>query len=243
MLAAKLIDDLAERIQSKILNGEYPAGSRLKQEVLAAEFAVSRTPIREALSRLEAMGLISQEQRRSAIVRSPSGREVMEMYQVRAELEGLAASLAAKRISDQQLSTLRLSHDEFVEAVEALRSKAVSVDRAARGKPVADGLWNDAAQRWVALNAAFHSTIGEASANAYLQATIQSVAMSYTRTLLRSSSRGLTGSRVAANISWHERILRSLEGREPDKARRAMTEHILEAGEIVGALFERRKRG
>ena len=97
----KLIEDLANRIQAKIVAGEYPPGTRLKQEVLAQQFDVSRTPIREALSRLEAKGIVSQAQRRSAVVRAPSSREISEMYQVRAELEGLAAQLAARWITDQ----------------------------------------------------------------------------------------------------------------------------------------------
>jgi len=126
----KLIEDLANRIQAKIVAGEYPPGTRLKQEVLAQQFDVSRTPIREALSRLEAKGIVSQAQRRSAVVRAPSSREISEMYQVRAELEGLAAQLAARWITDQQLVDLRISHDEFVQAVKELRGDRDSTSRA-----------------------------------------------------------------------------------------------------------------
>jgi len=126
----KLIEDLANRIQAKIVAGEYPPGTRLKQEVLAQQFDVSRTPIREALSRLEAKGIVSQAQRRSAVVRAPSGREISEMYQVRAELEGLAAQLAARWITDQQLVDLRISRDAFVQAVKELRGDRDSTSRA-----------------------------------------------------------------------------------------------------------------
>ena len=231
---AKLIDELADRIHAKIVSGDYPPGSRLKQENLASEFAVSRTPIREALSRLEGRGLVIQQQRRSAIVRAPTRREITEMYQVRAELEGLAAELAAKWISDGQLSSLRQAHDEFVDAVKALRQ----VGGLPKPRPLAKD-WETTSGRWVGLNTTFHRAISEASTNVYLARTVHDLSTGYARTLMQSSSDGLTNFRVDANIMWHERILSALENREPARARSAMAEHIREAGELVGALFER----
>ncbi len=232
--AGRLIDELADRIHAKIISGDYPLGSRLKQEFLAGEFAVSRTPIREALSLLEGRGVVIQAQRRSAIVRAPTRREITEMYQVRAELEGLAAELAARWISDQQLASLRQAHDAFVDAVKALRQVG--------GRPGLRPLSEDgetASARWVALNTTFHGAISEASTNAYLARTIHDLSTGYARTLRQSSSDGLSGFRVDANITWHERILSALETRDPPRARAAMTEHIREAGELVGSLFER----
>ncbi len=229
----KLIEDLANRIQAKIITGEYPPGTRLKQEVLAQEFDVSRTPIREALSRLEAKGIVSQAQRRSAVVRTPSSREITEMYQVRAELEGLAAQLSARWITDQQLVELRTAHDEFVQAVKELRSTR---DSEARSKP--DPNWFEhAAQRWIDMNARFHKTINDSSNNRYLARTIQDVTSGYARSVLLSSAFGMNSFRIEANISQHERILKALEDREPARARRAMVEHILKASEFVIASF------
>src|SRR5580692_11455926 len=85
----KLVIQIVERIEDKIALGEYRPGDRLRQEQLAEEFSISRTPVREALRLLEAKGVISQEHRHSAVIRAPSTREVRETYQVRAELEGL----------------------------------------------------------------------------------------------------------------------------------------------------------
>ena len=232
--AAKLIDELADRIHAKIISGAYPPGSRLKQEILASEFAVSRTPIREALSRLEGRGVVIQAQRRSAIVRAPTRREITEMYQVRAELEGLAAELAAKWISDRQLASLRQAHDAFVDAVRALRQ----VKGRSKPRPRPED-WERTSGRWVALNTTFHRAISEASTNAYLSRTIQDLSTGYARTIRQSSGDGLSSFRVEANIMWHERILSALENREPPRARSAMAEHIREAGELVSALFER----
>src|SRR5579862_5381135 len=117
----KLVNQIVERIHAKIALGEYSPGDRLRQELLAEEFNVSRTPIREALRLLEAKGVISQEHRHSAVIRGPSTREVRETYQVRAELEGLAAELAVQWISDNQLQDLLAIHDRFVRAVKDLK--------------------------------------------------------------------------------------------------------------------------
>jgi DNA-binding GntR family transcriptional regulator len=226
----KLIEDLANRIQAKIVAGEYPPGTRLKQEVLAQEFDVSRTPIREALSRLEAKGIVSQAQRRSAVVRAPSSREISEMYQVRAELEGLAAQLAARWITDQQLAELRISHDAFVQAVKELRGDRDSASTDVRA-------FEQAAQRWADMNAKFHKTINDASNNRFLARTILDVTSGYARSVMVSSALGMNSFRMEQNIVQHERILKALEDREPARARRAMVDHIMEAGEFVIAAF------
>jgi DNA-binding GntR family transcriptional regulator len=227
----KLIEELADRIQSKIMSGDYPPGTRLKQELLAREFDVSRTPIREALSRLEAKGIVSQAQRRSAVVKSPSSRDISEMYQVRAELEGLAAQLAARWITDQQLEALRSAHDAFATAVRRFRSARTSNAEAAAAS------FEEASSQWLTMNARFHETICESSNNRFLARTIQDVTSGYARSVMLSSATGMNSHRIETTIAQHERILRALEEREPGKARRAMIEHILEASEFVIAAF------
>jgi DNA-binding GntR family transcriptional regulator len=235
--SAKLIEEIAAKIRAKIVSGEYAPGIRLKQETLAEEFAVSRTPIREALSRLEAQGIVVQEQRRSAIVSTPSSRDIAEMYQIRAELEGLAAQLAARWITDDQLASLRASHDRFVRAVKALRkrnsapAKAKSADKAMRSRASAD---------WITTNAEFHSTIAAASNNRNLQRMLGEIRSGYTE-VMSTSSVGMDTFRMDANIRHHEMILSALERRDPARSRTAMNEHILEAGEIVVAWFQNQR--
>ncbi|MCX7306552.1 MAG: GntR family transcriptional regulator [Afipia sp.] len=232
----KLIEELANKIQAKIIAGDYPPGTRLKQESLAQEFDVSRTPIREALSRLEVKGIVSQAQRRSAVVRAPSSREISEMYQVRAELEGLAAQLAAHWITDQQLAALRISHDEFVEAVKEFRGDRDGVARASAAKT--NPKWfEEASERWIEMNTKFHKTISESSNNRYLARTIEDVNSGYARSVMLSSALGMNSFRIESNVTQHERILKALEDREPKSARRAMVEHVIKAGEFVIASF------
>jgi DNA-binding GntR family transcriptional regulator len=234
-VSPKLIEDLADRIHAKILSGDYPPGTRLKQESLAQTFEVSRTPIREALSRLEAKGIVSQAQRRSAVVKTPSSREITEMYQVRAELEGLAAQLAARWITDRQLEELRIAHDAFAEAVRMLRT-ARAAGRPGPGVDQGDS-FKDASRRWLDMNAAFHKSICDSSNNRFLARTVQDVTSGYARNVMMASAVGMNSYRIDSTITQHERILKALEEREPAKARRAMTEHIIEGSEFVIASF------
>ena len=81
------------------MSGEIPVGARLRQEHLAAEYAVSRTPVREALRKLQATGTVLLRPNQGAIVRGPTVRDIREAYEVRAELEALAAELAASWIT------------------------------------------------------------------------------------------------------------------------------------------------
>lgn len=233
-VSPKLIEDLADRIHAKILAGDYPPGTRLKQELLAQTFDVSRTPIREALSRLEAKGIVSQAQRRSAVVKTPSGRDISEMYQVRAELEGLAAQLAARWITDRQLEDLRVAHDAFADAVRMFRTARV-IDRpdAERG----NRNFEQASKHWLDMNALFHKTICDSSNNRFLARTIQDVTSGFARSVMMASAVGMNSYRIDSTITQHERILKALEEREPAKARRAMTEHIIEGSEFVIASF------
>jgi DNA-binding GntR family transcriptional regulator len=234
--SAKLIEEIAAKIRAKIASGEYAPGIRLKQETLAEEFAVSRTPIREALSRLEAQGIVAQEQRRSAVVSTPSSRDIGEMYQIRAELEGLAAQLAARWITDDQLASLRTSHDRFVRAVTALRKRnrasAKSADKAMRSR---------ASAVWIATNSEFHSTIAAASNNRNLERMLGEIRSGYTSEVMSTSSVGMDTFRMEANIRHHEMILSALEKRDPARSRTTMVEHIVEAGETVVAWFQNQR--
>lgn len=230
--SAKLIDEIVERIRAKIISGEFAPGDRLKQEVLAEEFSVSRTPIREALSRLEAQGIIVQEQRRSAVVSKPSSRDIGEMYQIRAELEGLAAQLAARWITDDELGELRGAHDKFVSAVTALgdgRRAKTGVDRDLREQLAAS---------WIETNAEFHSTIARASKNRNLERMLREIRSGYTRGIMSSSAGGMDRFRMEANIRHHEAILSAMERRDPIRSRKMMVEHILESGQFIAAWFE-----
>jgi DNA-binding GntR family transcriptional regulator len=221
-----LVDRLAGEIQARVLSGATPVGTRLRQEALADEFGVSRTPVREALRQLQASGLVELLPNRGAVVRGPSAREIREAYEVRAELEGLAAELAAERISDRDLRRLQEAQRLFQDAVETLIAR-----RARRREP-----WKDESL-WVQANDLFHQAILDASANARLADTIADLHRSFPRNLtwaaLSRSSRLLE-----ENVKQHQAVLDAIERRDPAEARRSMVEHVRSAGELVTLHFE-----
>jgi DNA-binding GntR family transcriptional regulator len=226
-----LVSQIVERIHAKIALGEYVPGDRLRQELLADEFKVSRTPIREALRLLEAKGVISQTHRHSAVIRAPSAREIRETYQVRAELEGLATQLAAQWISDNQLEELRTIHNSFVRSVKDLSTQRSGA------KPTEKALLK-ASNTWIETNGEFHALIQTASNNQRLKRTIDELYVGFTSNVMYSSSRGMDSHRMRQNIDDHEEILRALERRDAERARRAMQEHVLDSGKFVIAWLE-----
>lgn len=102
----KLRDD----IENGIVTGEFEPGDRLDETQLATRFGVSRTPIREALMQLSAIGLVEIRPRRGAIVVDPGPHYVFEMFDVMAELEGMAGAHAARRHSADDAHVLRTAH-------------------------------------------------------------------------------------------------------------------------------------
>src|SRR3954464_14569242 len=97
-------DDIAVLIEEAIVSGELEPGSVLRQEQLSERFGVSRTPIREALRKLGAMGLVDFHPHRGGRVRTLEIQELHEAFLVRAELEALATGLAAERMTPEDLS-------------------------------------------------------------------------------------------------------------------------------------------
>src|ERR1044072_7350248 len=94
-----------------------PPAPRLQHEELAARFGVSRTPIREALRQLQALNLVELAPNRGATVRTPSRAELVEVYELRAEMEGFACALACDRASTEELDELERTQERLTEAV------------------------------------------------------------------------------------------------------------------------------
>src|SRR5918911_5473676 len=116
-------DDIALVIEEAIVSGELAPGSVLRQEQLSEQFNVSRTPIREALRRLAALGLVDFVPNRGVRVRTISREELHEAFLVRAELEGLATELAATRMTPEDLLELEAAEGRFSRLTQELRAK------------------------------------------------------------------------------------------------------------------------
>lgn len=189
--------DAYEMVLDAIDTGLYLPGERLVESELAERFGVSRTPIREALQRLETQSLLRREGR-SLIVASLDHNQLAELYVVRAELEGLAAQLAAQHASAEEIRVLR----EMVEN-----------DRQLIGQP-------DALAR---ANRRFHRQLHLASHNRYLVQQLDLVHRSMA--LLVATSLSAEGRSVKA-INEHDAIVTAIEARDGTVAGQALRTHI-----------------
>jgi DNA-binding GntR family transcriptional regulator len=226
-----LVDNLAATLQARMLSGELVSGTRLRQEALAEEFGVSRTPIREALRKLQASGLIELRPHRGALVRGPSAREIRDAYEVRAELEGLAAELAAQRIHQVQLEGLHEAQAQFRETLDRMMQLRADVGMGA--VPDAE------IERWRHANDLFHQLIQDAAANEVLVATLVHLHRSVPRDLTRIVL-GESATLLAENVHEHEAILEAIERRNSAEARKRMVKHVRHAGALVTLRFEQR---
>ncbi len=225
-----LVDQLAAQLRARVLSGDLPAGTRLRQEALAAEFGVSRTPIREALRTLHAGGLVELHPNRGAHVRGLSPREIRDAYEVRATLEALAAGLAAERISHSQLEALG----------DATRQFSASLQRtvALRSRPGAD-VGDAEASRWGRANDQFHQVVQEAAGNDVLVEMLTQLHRNFPRDLSRivvSESTTL----LEENVRQHQSILEAIGARDRQAAHDLMLGHVRHAGELVTLRFEQR---
>ncbi|MEX2518364.1 MAG: GntR family transcriptional regulator, partial [Paracoccaceae bacterium] len=114
---ARAADSIAEALEQMIATGVFADGARLSEVALAERFGVSRTPVREAFQRLAASGLVEQMPRRGVFIRQPGPVELLEMFEVMAELEAVCGRLAARRITPARLADLDAANDRCGAAV------------------------------------------------------------------------------------------------------------------------------
>jgi DNA-binding GntR family transcriptional regulator len=206
--------DAYTMILEAIDGGVYRPGDRLVESELAERFGVSRTPIREALQRLETQSMLARDGR-SLIVASLDHNQLAELYVVRAELEGLAARLAAKHASPEEIRVLRDMIDE---------------DRAFLNDPAAMSR----------ANRRFHKLIHLASHNRYLVQQLDLVHRSMA--LLATTSLAAEG-RSAAALAEHDAIVSAIAAGDGDAAQTALRAHISKAFETRLKLDSRRRAG
>ena len=177
--------------------GTYRPGDRLVESELAERFGVSRTPIREALQRLETQSLLARDGR-SLIVASLDHNQMAELYVVRSELEGLAARLAARHATDEEIRVLKRMIDE---------------DRALVGDP-------SALSR---ANRRFHKQVHLASHNRYL---VQQLDLVYRSMALMATTSLAAEGRGEVALDEHQRIVDAIAAGDGDSAYDALKEHI-----------------
>lgn len=194
--------DAYSLVLDAIDRGDYRPGDRLVELDLAERFGVSRTPIREALQRLETQSVVARDGR-SLIVASFDHDQLGELYVVRAELEGLAARLAAQHAAPEEIAVLR----EMVRRDHEILDQTDALSRS---------------------NKRFHRQIHLASHNRYL---IQQLEMVHRTMALLSSTTLAASGRGARALDEHAAILDAIELRDGDAAEAAIRVHISRAFE------------
>lgn len=190
-----------DEVRERIIAGVYPQGTRLLEEELAAELAVSRNPVREALQALAGEGFVEIEPRRGARVGVLTARRTDDLFAVRRALEGLVAALAAERRTPAQLG-------ELTEIVERGLACTASGDL--------DPL--------PALNTRFHRVLADAADNQLLTDTLERL----THVIQWIYTSGISG-RSQGSWSEHERIVDAISAGDPDAAELEARDHISKA--------------
>ena len=214
--------EILERLRGLILTGEYGPEERLIEEQLAQRLGVSRTPVRQALTMLEAEGLVEIAPNRGATVCSFSIDDVWDIYDLRAVLEGHAARRATGRIEGGELERMR----KLAREMEGLAGRFDDHEEEIRVL--------------VALNQEFHGTIVEASRNRRLQRLIN---RTVEIPLMFKAFFWYTPHERAISNQYHRRILEALEKGDADRAEIIMREHVYEGRNFVIRALEEDTNG
>ena len=202
-----LYEQVAERLRARILAHTLAPGSWIDEQALAAEYGISRTPLREALKVLATEGLVTMKLRRGAYVTETSARDLAEVYHLLALLESDAARVVAQAATPAELAELEALH------------RALEAEAGHR-------------ERFFDINERFHRRLLEIADNRWrnqLVADLRKV-----MTLNRHQSLFKQG-RIEASLKEHRRIMAALKARNPERAQQLMQQHFAN-GEQAAAL-------
>jgi DNA-binding GntR family transcriptional regulator len=194
-----LIEEIVVRIDLGLLN----PGDALDESALSAEFGISRTPVREAILQLEALGLIQRSPRKGAAIFRPTIQEFLAILEVHSKLEGQAASLAARRLS-------KTGAAELEAAVRACEDHA-------------SGLGDAEPDRYYQLNLRFHACVATAAGNPFLLDMIKTNAR---KLLAYYRARYSYAGTIAASAREHRQIAGLITDRNGAGAEALMQSHV-----------------
>lgn len=200
VVASSMVEQTCDILRERIRTGEIPPGTRLRQEVLAEELGISRTPLREAMRLLAADGLVELEPNRGAIVTALRHDDQVAFWEARLALEPAAARLAAERPSPSGLEAMRAAITE---------QRAVGSD-----------------DQGFAANRAFHLALVAAAGNSHLNRFAETLwVRAVGQTIYAAQSSDATV--VAAYANQHAAMLAAIEQGDGELAERLTREHIL----------------
>lgn len=200
-----LADKVFKKLEEDILNGTMAPGENLTEIKLSQTLGVSRTPVREAIHRLEQEGLVELTPNKGAVVIGVSEQDLQDVYVIRTKLEGLAARWAAEKISPDEITRLT----EIVDLQEFYTQKGDTA-------------------KLQHLDSQFHDQIYRISGSKILRQTLAGLHHAIKR--YRKISISYTG-RAGKLLDEHRQIVTALENHDPDTAERVTITHIKNAGE------------
>ncbi|OYX74362.1 MAG: hypothetical protein B7Y95_07365 [Rhizobiales bacterium 32-66-11] len=208
--------EIAKWIRGEIESGALPPGARLEERPLSERFGVSKTPVREALIQLASLGLVDLRQRRSATVTVLSVEQVVSMFEVMTEMEGMAAKLAASRMPPEDRRALAEIHAESAEFVANGDSSAYDL-----------------------ANTRLHERIYRGTCNEYLEFNIKDM-----RARLRVYRRYpfQKPGRIEQSHADHAQIVDAILRGDGATANRVMHEHITTGGRVFADLVAQMPR-
>ncbi|KJC40547.1 hypothetical protein UB31_26830 [Bradyrhizobium sp. LTSP849] len=205
LVSESLSDTVRSKMESELVAGHLAPGTVLDERSLAERFGVSRTPVREAVLHLAAQGLLNVIPRVGVVVPKLGIRELLELLEMLAEMEGVCASFAAKRMTIVQRA-------EFRAALKACRQAARNGD----------------SKRYAGANKKFHEIIYAAAHNEWAVRQVRALRM---RCAAYQRSRFDLAGRLDKSLGEHERIVAAIEAGEVARSRLAMQEHISIGGQ------------
>ncbi len=218
--------DIALALEEAIVSGEVAPGTVLRQEQLSEQYQVSRTPVREALRRLAALGLVSFVPNRGVRVRTLSRDELREAFLVRAELESLATELATPRIGTEALVALDEAERLFAKVTLELRRRAREGSQ--------DGAL---VSSWVHANHAFHDVIYAAADAPFVERLAKSARRSFFTHVVWAA--GLDIDHLyEQNDLQHRAIREAIAAGSAQGARLLAREHVLASGRMLETILD-----
>lgn len=199
---------VADYLSSAILNGRFAPGQRLIEAKLTGDLGVSRGPVREAFRRLSAAGLIEIVPNRGAVVRRLSMVEALELFEIRTELEALAARQAAARMKDP---AVRAQFEAAISPIWSTEPRHSTAD-------------------YLQENQRFHAAIIAAAGNSQLAKLHEQLHLSL---ILAQISSSLTSHVIGASLHEHRLIAAAIRARDAEEADAAIRDHLHRAQEYM----------
>lgn len=211
-------DAVYEALRKAIVARQLQPGDRLAEEQLARQFGVSRTPVREALLRLETEQFATRVARRGLVVRPIPEREVLEVYAVRAALDGLAASLAAEQSTPPDRARIKWLNQQVTDAASA--SDFVKMAE---------------------LNIDLHEAICEAAHNGMLAHFMRQV-HDWVRRFAEADTTFAWPGRADGAVAEHDEVIAAIEAGDAERAGQLAREHMTRAREARIAMLRERSQ-